>query len=262
MIDRETAAAAPGQNCDLTTSLDLETEMKANRIGNRRLKGAVALGLFAALLLAGVAYAALSSVTLEHYIIDLVSVTSDNGSASWVYAVTTNPDNPPAQGNGLSHWTLAVAPECYAIVAPKDGESYQTPVDGTFGCGADYACTTGVYEVVHGWDDPLDLYGIKYEFVSGTPLDSENPGTHIFTFTVSYADHAYVGDTGVGVKFGTTPVTGVIDGPVCGPSAVTLTGLSVDGSSQEGLTNIGLALFAGLGLITLTGFFTLRRDRR
>jgi hypothetical protein len=28
------------------------------------------------------------------------------------------------------------------------------------------------------------------------------------------------------------------------------------------LANIGLALFAGLGLITLTGYITLRRDRR
>jgi hypothetical protein len=262
MIERETAAAAPRQNRDLTTSLDLETEMKANRIGNRRLKGAIALGLLGALLLAGVAYAALSSVTLEHYIIDLVSVTSDNGSATWVYALSTNPDNPPqpGDGNGLSHWSLTVASECYSMVTPLDGDLYQTPIDAAFGCGSDYSCTSGVYEVVRPLDDPL--HPLKYEFTSGTPLDADNPGTHIFTFTVSYADHAYVGDTGVSVKFGETSLSGVIDGPVCGPSAVTLTGLSVDGSSQNGLANIGLALFAGLGLVTLTGFFTLRRDRR
>jgi hypothetical protein len=236
--------------------------MKAHGIGNRQLKGAVALGLLAALLLSGVAYAALSSVTLDRYIVDLVSVTSDDGSAEWVYAVSANPANPPQPGQGLSHWTLAINPECYAIVAPACGELYQTPVDPAFGCGTDYECTSAVYQVAHGSDPTLGLYGIKYEQVAGEPLGRDNLTTHVFTFTVSYAENAYIGDTGVGVKFGTTPVTGVIDGPVCGPSAVTLTRLSLDGTSSNSLLTIGLALFGGLGLVTLAGFHTLRRDGR
>jgi hypothetical protein len=236
--------------------------MKAHGIGNRQLKGALALGLLAALLLSGVAYAALSSVTLDRYVVDLVSVTSGEGSVEWVYAVTANPANPPQQGQGLSHWTLAVDPECYAIVEPACGELYQTPVDAVFGCGTDYECTTAVYEVTHGEDPTLGLYGIMFQQVGGDQLGSDNLTTHIFTFTVSYAEKAYRGDTGVGVKFGTTPVCGDIDGPVCGPSAVTLTGLSVDGAGSSSLVTIGLALFGGLGLVTLAGFHTLRRDSR
>jgi hypothetical protein len=238
--------------------------MKAHGSGNRWRKGALALGLLAALLLSGVAYAALSSVTLEHYIVDLVSVTSDNGSADWVYAVTANSANPPqpGQGQGLSHWTLAVNPECYAIVAPACGDLYQTPMDPAYGCGTDYVCTTATYAVEHGVDPWLGLYGIKYEYVAGEPLDADNLTTHIFTFTVSYAENAYKGETGVGVKFGDTPVTGIIDGPVCGPSAVTLTGLEVEGTGSSGLLTIGLGLFGGLGLVTLAGYHTLRRDGR
>jgi hypothetical protein len=235
--------------------------MNAHGIGNRQLRGALALAVLGALLLAGVAYAALSSVTLEHYIVDLVSVTNGEGRADWVYAVTANPDNPPQQGQGLSHWTLAVNPECYAIVAPPDGELYQTPVDPAFGCGTDYTCTTATYTVTHGADPTLGLYGIKYEQAAGDPLGKDNLTTHIFTFTVSYAENAYQGETGVGVKFGNVPVTGVIDGPVCGPSAVTVTGLSADSSRSNGVT-IGLALLGCLGLVTLTGFHTLRRDGR
>jgi hypothetical protein len=236
--------------------------MKAKRSRNRQLKGAMALALLAALLLSGVAYAAMSSVTLGHYVIDLVSVTSGNGSAEWVYAVSANLANPPGMGQGLSHWTLAVSPECYAIVAPADGESYQTPVDPAYGCGTDYNCTTAVYDVVHGHDTPLDLYGIKYEFSSGEPLDADNLSTHIFTFTVSYAEQAYLGETGVGVKFGNNPVTGLVDGPICGPSAITLTGMSADSTASNGWMTMGLALLVGLSLISLAGFVTLRREDR
>jgi hypothetical protein len=239
--------------------------MKAHGIGNRQLKGALGLGLLAALLLSGIAYAALSSVTLEHYVVDLVSVTTDSGSAEWVYAVSTNPADPPQQGQGqaLSHWTLAFDPQCYAIVAPANGELYETPIDPAFGCGTDYDCTTAVYTVTHGADPKLGLYGIKYEYAAGDPLDSDNLTTHIFTFTVSYAEMAYIGDTGVGVKFGNyAPVVDAIDGPVCGPSAVTLTGLTADDTGSNKLMTLGLALFGGLGLVTLAGFHTLRRDRR
>lgn len=211
----------------------------------KRLPIAAALLIF---LVVGVALAALSTVTLDGYIFDLVSVDKSGDQSTWVYAVTVNSDSLPAQG--LSHWTLAIDTSCYTIVFPTDKSSYTTPTDSEFGCGITYTCGTGIYDLVeHGADDTLGLSGIKFADPSVGQLDKENVVTHIFTFTLIKTGTYYSSTTGVGVKAGTLTETGTISGPTCGPTVVELSSYSACSHPDDGADQMGL-LLALLGLMS------------
>lgn len=174
------------------------------------------------LLIFQVALAYQDRVVLGGYTVDLVGYEQNGNDVTWIYAVSANASAPPERG--LSHWTLALG-SCYTITFPPTGQVYTTRDDLTqYGCGSTYTCTVGSYDVVRGTDPTLGISGQKWEARDGQ-LSASNLTTHIFTMTIT-APQLRIGYTDVGVKYGTTTVTGQIKGPVCDPTAVGLTSFS------------------------------------
>jgi hypothetical protein len=192
------------------------------------------------LLVPAVVMAAIDSFTFVNsggtpiFRIDLYGIDESNPPAvTYKYAVT----DLLAGDNALSHWTLDLE-QCAGQLASPTAGNYSTIVDpAVCGAGLDYPnCVSASYKVVTGNDPTTGLFGIKFE---GDTLGFGQ--THIFHITV--AAETGRGPIDVAVKPGNTPYLGTITGPLCTPTAVTMSGASV--ASRNGLA------FAAVAALTM-----------
>lgn len=202
-----------------------------------------------AAIIVGVALAA-GSVTLAGYQIDFLGFEQTGDTSTWRYAVTASGD----ETSGLSHWTLELA-SCYDIVAPANGSAYTTLTGITPCTDGTYNCQAAEYTVVHGNDPTTLLTGIKFEDPD-QQLSSANQVTHIFEITVQFDGTHSVADVGVGVKTGQGEPTGVISGPACVPTAVSLASF---GEGKSSNLQVG-AFLAIAGAFALVGGVVIQRN--
>jgi hypothetical protein len=205
--------------------------------------------IFAMLLLPAVVMAATTWTDPDGYfrieLYDVDGTPGSGGNVTYKYAVT---DLAGTSTNALSHWTLGIESCVDNIVKPLDGALYTTPIEpAVCGTGDVYEpCTSATYLVEFGPDGQVPgVNGIKF-------LDPDvqlgNGETHLFFITVSGV--TATGENPVVVKSGSTSLTGMIDGPVCVPSAVSFSNTSVASSGNTAFVAIA-ALTMLMGVATV-----------
>jgi hypothetical protein len=168
------------------------------------------------------------------------------------------------KSSGLSHWVLELCTGYPEIVAPEEG-SYQTVVSG-YGCGSTYNCQQATCTVDYGVDPTTGLKGIKFEdcvpllgdggtMANGTMAIGT---TQIFQFTLLGVPTAPE-DVSIAFKAGVEEVEGLITGPACSTTAVTMQNFSA--TSQSAAVNPLLVALA-VGLVSLAGAALAWRSAR
>lgn len=204
-------------------------------------KRRILLIVIAMLLLPAVVMAAIDSWTAPGFQVDLYEIDESNApEVTYKYAITDT----AAGGNAMSHWSLGLEQCAKELVSPGLG-NYTTPIDGTVcGDGLDYpACESANYRVELGRDPTTGVTGIKFE---GDTL--AYPNTHLFHITVS--GETARGEIPIAIKPGANVFTGTITGPICGPSAVSLSNASVASSGNTAFIAIA-ALTMLMGVATV-----------
>lgn len=155
-------------------------------------------------------------------------------AVTYKYAVTDlyNGSLPGVDRRGLSHWALGIG-SC-SVKSPR-GDTYTTPIDATV-CGSVYPnCSVETYRVEIGGDPTTGVNGIKFE---GDTLDYNE--THLFHITV--VGETDRGDIGVAIKAGTDSYPGLIEGPICKPTAVTMAAPSIASNSNATFVAVAAAM--------------------
>ncbi len=229
----------------------------------KQFRKAITAAVLLALLTVTASLAA-SSVILQGYQIDFIEVVKDGDNTIWTYAITADGD----ETFGLSHWTLDLDLACgYEIVAPAESpagvNTYFTPASyvpqsgpnaGIDICAGLYDCQAASYNIEYGVDATTGISGIKFQ-EPDPALSASTPGTQIFQITVASSDPR-IGSVDVAIKTGggsTGYEIGLIDGPVCYPTALTLANLSA--SSNTGGVLLSTILIAAFILACLAAVF-------
>ncbi|MFQ5577207.1 MAG: lamin tail domain-containing protein [Anaerolineae bacterium] len=149
-----------------------------------------------------------------------------DGTSTWTYSLSSDCEtgqNSPA----LSHWDLELCDAALGNVNSQVGVgAYQTIGSYTSPqTSQTYYGTSGItYDVVLGPDGSgLPITGIKYEN-GEVGLGEFGAETHIFQFTLN--GHYALTPVDVGTKAGQQLFTGVIPGPACATTAITLASFS------------------------------------
>lgn len=167
----------------------------------------------------------LDTVDLGPFRVDLLDVSDD--LTTWVYAVTV-PSGTTVQ-YALSHTSLGIDPACL-LVEPTDNDIYTTGVSvetpnymdvcDEFG----YDCVAEQYHVEAPATEPTYGSVIKFETYDDEGL-KEAGQTHIFVITLEGVTGYKPGGMYFSVTYATDLAAGTIMGPICSPTAVTLTAL-------------------------------------
>lgn len=181
---------------------------------------------------------------------------SNKEMVTWYYSIEGTGGDDSLVGQGLSHWTLELC-SGYSVVEPVDTFETLAQVNGITSNEPN-----SEYEVELGPDNstPVDISGIKYNS-AGEQIDNLGD-LQIFSFTTSSTD-TRIGDTPVLAKWGQGPSGdgydyGMITGPVCGTTAVTMTALS---AASEASFDYSAAAAALVGLIALVPAVIVIRRR-
>lgn len=169
-----------------------------------------------------------------------------DGTHTWTYSVEGTGGSDGVVDSELSHWTLGLG-ACYdGTISPGNGDTYTTigSYDADGDSTADVTGTGGVtYTVLLGLDPTTGVDGIKYE--DPDPEAVGTGDTQIFQFTTALSDPR-VGDVAVATKTGIAEETATIAGPVCAPTAVTLSSASTQSTPRVGRFGVALAAFLTL----------------
>jgi len=210
------------------------------------------------------------SVEIVGYTVELVGYEAVPDSVPHqtvvTYAVTYNCTGVTCKG--LSHivWEQK---DCFTIISPTNGGTYDTITEG-FGCGDTYTtCLASTYDVEIGTDTPTGIYGVKFQdpFPAESQLSKDNPGTHIFQFTVGSATvddsgNHWLGTINVGGKAGDVAETGQIAGPVCSdPTSVRLRTFIASSPTRDNASLLPWIL-GGASLLVILSVIGLVRSRR
>ncbi len=229
---------------------------KNTRQPNKRsflhLVSTLSLVILVTLSVAQMALAAMASVTVAPYTVDLVDYQVDQTaippSATAVYAVTVNSDIQ----NAISHVGFDLAAACDGAVDTVN-QIYATltsyVVGGSDVCNGTYNCYTDE------WTIEIDNVsgGVKFECANGDCL-KQGDNTLLFQMTVSPITNFTVPPTGsvnFEIKSPSDPATGTIAGPICEPTAVSLTSISASSSARSPLVIATLVMTAGAGSLSL-----------
>lgn len=196
------------------------------------------------------AYEVPDCITLGDFEVCFQGVTEDTdaGTVTWYYSIEGTGGDDGQVGQALSHWTLEICTG-YTVVEPTDSFETLAEVNGVTSNEPN-----SLYEVEFGPDNstPVDISGIKYN-ASGEQID-ELGDLHIFSFTTT-SDETRIGDTLVLAKWGQGTSgegydSGLITGPVCGPTAVSMTTLSA--ASEASFDYTAAALIGVIALVPAT----------
>lgn len=210
---------------------------------------------------------AASSLILRGYQVDFIEVVKDGNNTTWTYAITSDGDEP----FGLSHWTLDLDLACgYTIIAPEESPSgtntYFTPTSyvpqsgpnaGVDICAGIYNCQAASFNIEYGVDATTGVNGVKFQ-EPDPALSAGNQATQIFQITVANSNPR-IGPVDIAIKTGggsTGYEIGTIDGPVCYPTALTLSNLNA--SANSGSLLLTSILAASLALASMTAIFGLK----
>ncbi len=185
------------------------------------------------LALAGVVVAA-TSVTIGGYQIDYLGHEEVGDNYAHTYRVTG-----VANEHELSHWSLEMCVD--SLVSPDSG-NYTTLTDAAYCDG--FACEEAEYDVEVNGDT------LKFN-ASGNQLDLGE--SHVFQILTM---DDYVEPVPVTVKGGQVEEGGMIDGPVCDPTAVSLSEMQAT-SSNDGKFHVGT--FVVMLILMMTTAYILRR---
>jgi len=174
-----------------------------------------------------------SYVWVDHFLVCFLgSADNGNGTSTWTYAVQSdNLTRPPSEA--LSHWALELCgpPTGYGVIAPLDGSIFVTSL-------AEFPTppvVTGArlnipYRVVLGPDPTTGVDGIKFEDIDDQyPALGEDGAVDVDIFQITLDSDIYETapvEVEVGAKGGNDFFqTGIILGPSCGPTLITLASL-------------------------------------
>ena len=146
-----------------------------------------------------------------------------------------------------------------AVVTPLPPGPYTTLATDDYGycasvAGTPLACRVATYPLVELGADASVPYGIRFADASNNDQDlaNDNPGTHIFEFTLSGIPAALQGNMPLNAKVGNVNYPGSVTGATCtpDPSAISLSAVNVGSDTDNALFVVSLVLLGVLLVVT------------